>query len=89
MNFPRLKSVMIEPTNKCNFECVFCHRTKRKQGFINRTMYARILYELLEFRKVPRIGLSHSGEPLLHPDFPDLLGVSLSLDFKVLFCTNA
>lgn len=70
-------SVMVEPTNACNFSCVMCpHKLmKRPKGFIELDLFKLIL------KKCEEEGVSHLllytvGEPLLHPKFLEMLRLS-------------
>jgi len=65
-NFPFISH--IEPTNHCNFRCVFCwsNRSGRPKGFMTRELFRRILDE--NDHNIYVVGLFFHGEPLLHPD---------------------
>jgi len=70
-------SVMIEPTNACNFSCTFCpHRLmKRKEGYMTLELFKLILARCQE-AKISHIYLYTVGEPLLHPQFLEMLQVA-------------
>lgn len=74
-------SVMLEPTNLCNFRCKFCptgnHALLKEIGRPNGTMkyelYTKIVDDIKELcvlnnSKLKRIHLYKDGEPLLHKD---------------------
>ena len=78
--------IYVEITNRCNLSCVFCHGTRRPP----RTMTAE------EFAFLARRLQGHTrylyfhvlGEPLLHPQLPQLLRVAGELGFRVCLVTN-
>lgn len=72
-------SIWIEPTNKCNFRCIFCptgnnsllKKIKRPSGFMDYDLYLKIVKDIevlcCEFsEKVNRLHLYKDGEPMLH-----------------------
>ena len=78
--------IYVEITNRCNLSCAFCHGTRRPP----RTMTAE------EFAFLARRLQGHTrylyfhvlGEPLLHPQLPQLLRVAGELGFRVCLVTN-
>ncbi len=70
---PKLQSMDIEPTNHCNLHCKMCYSDKRPKGFMDYSLFTRILDQLQsDFRNI-RIGMNFGGESLLHPDFLKML----------------
>lgn len=66
----------IELTNRCPMKCVMCPRTHsmtRAQGFMEITLFKKIIDELAEvnlsFHNDKVVWLHHFGESLLHPEF--------------------
>ncbi|KLI19245.1 radical SAM protein, partial [Brachyspira hyodysenteriae] len=75
--------IFIEPTDKCNFKCRFCphvypdviKNTKgRNHGNMDFNLYKKIIDDIKEFNNnVKQLVLYKDGEPLLHPQFPEMI----------------
>ena len=70
----------IEPTNSCNFRCVFCpqsdldHKYNRKQGFLSAEHMSLFLERISEVKPGSRnISLTLDGEPSLNRNLSDLI----------------
>lgn len=77
-------SLLIEPTNRCNFCCVFCPTgnknllriADRPLGDMDLKLFKKIVCDLRSFPdKLERISLYKDGEPLLHPDLPKMIKI--------------
>ena len=82
--------LMIEPTNRCNLRCVMCPQAgkmTREKGFMEFSLFRRILDEAADFVKA--VQLFHSGESLLHPRIFDMIRSASSRDIYTLINTNA
>ena len=80
------KKVYLEITNRCNLRCSFCPGTRRTPRMLTPAEF-RFLAERL--RPATRYLYLHlMGEPLLHPDLPELLSIAAGLDFTVNITTN-
>ena len=82
----RLKRVYLEITNRCNLRCSFCPGTRR----LPRDMTAEE-FALLAGRARPYAGyfyLHVMGEPLLHPELPEILATCAALEARVCLTTN-
>lgn len=64
----------IEPTNACNLKCTMCPRTEsgRKIGFMEMRLFEKITDEC-KSRNLQMMILHRDGEPLLHPNLPDMV----------------
>jgi radical SAM protein with 4Fe4S-binding SPASM domain len=64
----------IELTNACNLQCPMCYKDvmKDKNGFMTWELFEKIILEASSW-KCPSINLSWRGEPLLHPDFYNMV----------------
>lgn len=84
--------VVFEPTNCCNQKCSKCLRSyssmRRQQGMLKLADFQTMIGKIPP--SVEFIGLNGFGEPLLHPDFCSLLGITLNHNpaFKIGFHTN-
>lgn len=73
--------VNIELTSYCNLNCRFCSldNSKRKSGHLDVSTFKDILKWVLDGREdgieVREIRLFNGGEPLLHPEFYQILTV--------------
>ena len=81
-----LKRVYIEITNVCNLACAFCPGTRRPPAFMAPADFARVLRRLKGVTE--HIYLHVMGEPLLHPELPDLLSLAAEGRFNVSVTTN-
>ena len=80
------KRVYVEITNVCNLSCVFCPGTGREKRFLTPEEF-RLMAEKL--RGHTRYLYFHvMGEPLLHPQLPELLAIAGELGFRVCITTN-
>ena len=68
-------ALMVEPTNRCNLHCPLCPsgdgRLTRPRGTMERATFDRILSQTKGTVKL--LQLWNQGEPLLHPDLPEMI----------------
>ena len=80
--------VQIEVTNRCNFDCVMCQR--KDLGVVFRDMpfdvYRRVVDGLPRDSRV--VCLTGWGEPLMHPDLPEMIAHARSRDRVTTVTTN-
>lgn len=76
--------VQIEPTRRCNFNCLHCTH-KDNDGYIDHEVYQKILANHINCKIVKLQGL---GEPLLHPKIQDLVDIAKERGHKVMIITN-
>lgn len=82
----QLKKAYLEITNVCNLHCVFCPGTRRRAGFLppkEFKLYCEKLRPHTEY-----LYLHVMGEPLLHPQLAELLGLAGEMGFRVMITTN-
>jgi len=73
MHRPKLRTVFLELTNKCNLRCKMCNwQARGKTGFISKQLFESCVDQLSEMR-LAVLNLEFAGESLLHLDFKDLL----------------
>lgn len=72
----------VEPTNLCNFRCIFCptgdkallQKVGRPAGMMSMDLYKKIIDDIRQSGHTLRLlSLYKDGEPLLHPDFPEMV----------------
>lgn len=73
-------SIFIEPTNRCNFRCLFCPESfsdfaEKTGGYatIDDALFQRILDEISYHRVTRVVRFYMMGEPLLNPRLPDMV----------------
>ena len=76
--------MMIDPTNRCNFKCVFCATGDdrllktaplRSLGDMPLDLFKKIIDDIDAFlpSKIKRVQLYKDGEPLLHPNIIEMI----------------
>ena len=82
----KFKKVYVEITNKCNLSCDFCPGSGRREGFMDRELFGRILDEVKKF--TGQLYFHVLGEPLLHPGLGVFLDMCHNSGIKVNLTTN-
>ena len=80
----------IEPTSICNLRCVMCLNEKlppSQKGRMDFALFKKIIDEAREY--VYDVYLHHRGEPLLHPQFTEMVKYAKRRSLRVKFHTNA
>ncbi|MDD3453649.1 MAG: radical SAM protein [Bacilli bacterium] len=78
--------VYLELNNKCNLNCKFCSVSKKQNDYIKIEEIKKILDEL---KKNGILDVYYTGgEPLLHPDFDEIIEYASSLEFRQTLLTN-
>ncbi len=86
--------LFIEITNACNFKCTWCpdEIMGRRRGFMKKERVFRILDEVAEKRAwlgpVHPVKLHQMGEPMLHPDLPEIVAHAQSRGVGIELNTN-
>ncbi len=82
-------TLLIEPTGLCNFRCVQCFQSIRQENYFTRTRmhmplerFRRIIDQVKAWpgEKLKVLKLSLYGEPLLNPDFAEMLKIASEAD---------
>lgn len=76
----------VEITNICNRSCSFCPGTEREKEHITKDSFRIVCERLVGITDY--IYLHIMGEPTIHPDLPELIGIAKELGFKVAITTN-
>jgi len=81
-----LKKIYIEITNICNLNCSFCVQTKHKKKSMSTNEFHHILKQVAPLTE--EICLHVTGEPLLHPDFLEIMHLCEQMQVSVQLTTN-
>ncbi|MBO5009369.1 MAG: radical SAM protein [Clostridia bacterium] len=76
----------VEITNICNRSCSFCPGTKREPRRMTKEEFAHICSELLPLTDY--VYLHVMGEPLTHPELPELIKIANKAGLKCAITTN-
>lgn len=82
-----LKRVYIEITNVCNLQCAFCSPHHREPSFMPIGFFRYCVKQIRPYTEY--IYLHVKGEPLLHPQFDEIMSVCDAEGMKVQLVTNA
>lgn len=93
-------TVLIEPSSKCNFKCIQCFQSIRKPSYFTRNRmnmpldrFQRVIDQLKSWPggKLKVLKLSMYGEPLINPDFCEMLRIAKDADVaeRIETTTNA
>lgn len=86
---PAPKSVKIELTGRCNFECSFCARSQRLRQIadMDKDLFKRLLREM-RHDGVEEIGLFYLGESMLVPWLPEAVAFAKQVGYPYIFLTT-
>lgn len=78
--------IQLDLTNKCNHACGHCYYVRAKDEIPLARVFT--LLEELKENGIPAIQFTGGGEPMLHPEFFNILGKLLSLNMHYALVTN-
>ena len=78
--------VYVEITNQCNRNCSFCPGTSRQPGMMTMDAFGQILRKLQGITQMLYFHLM--GEPLTHPDLPEMIRRAKAEGFRSGITTN-
>ena len=86
----QLARVYIEPTNRCNLNCLTCirHSWDEPLGEMSSAVFSRIVESLKAFSVPPSVFFGGHGEPLSHPHIVDMVKELKSVGSFVELITN-
>ncbi len=89
VRFP-LSRVHIELTNICNFDCIFCPKSRmtREKGFMKYELAKKIIDELAENNITEKITFHIMGEPFMHPNIFDVMEYGIRKGIMIGLTTN-
>jgi radical SAM protein with 4Fe4S-binding SPASM domain len=88
--------IHVEPTNACNLRCIHCHHHElasgrqaitRPFGVMDMGVYRNVIDEIASMKCA--ITLNVQGEPMLHPQFTEMVACAKSLGLFTSVLTNA
>lgn len=82
----QMKKIYVEITNLCNLHCSFCAPSSRSKMVMDPAAFAEILYRIQGYTQ--HLSLHVLGEPLLHPQFADILARCHTHRLRVNLTTN-
>jgi MoaA/NifB/PqqE/SkfB family radical SAM enzyme len=92
--FYPINYLFIEITNACNFKCTWCpdEIMGRRRGFMKKERVFRVLDEIAEKRSwmgpLFPVKLHQMGEPMLHPELPEIVAHAESRGVPIELNTN-
>ncbi|NCB33867.1 MAG: radical SAM protein, partial [Erysipelotrichia bacterium] len=81
-----IKRAYIEILNECNLNCAFCRKNQRPPLIMSTGEFYRILKQVKKYTSY--IYLHVQGEPMLHPQFEDILCICDAESVHVQLVTN-
>jgi MoaA/NifB/PqqE/SkfB family radical SAM enzyme len=86
----QLAKLYLEPTNRCNLDCVTCVRNVWEEtlGQMSTATFERILAGLQDFDPPPTVFFGGFGEPLAHPQLSEMIARVKHLGAQVELITN-
>lgn len=82
----KFRKIYIEITNVCNLNCRFCPNSVRKPTFMTPESFEKVINDVKEYTDL--ISLHVKGEPLIHPNFKEILEICDKNDIKINLTTN-
>lgn len=86
LNTMKIKRAYIEITNRCNLRCSFCDTHDRTQKNLTLSEFNTIIQEVKPL--TPYLYLHVQGEPLLHPQFEEIMNICDNEHMQVQLVTN-
>ncbi|MBQ2891776.1 MAG: radical SAM protein [Bacilli bacterium] len=86
MSKPRFQQIYIEITNICNLNCPFCVDTNRVKEYMSISNFKTIIDKIKDYTH--SIYLHVKGEPLIHPNFEELLEILINTNINTKITTN-
>lgn len=86
MTRDRLERVYVEITNTCNLRCDFCPGTSRAPASMEPAFFRHVLGQVAPLTR--QVCLHVLGEPLLHPQFSEIMDLCAEAGVEVNLTTN-
>jgi len=90
LDIDRLAKLYVEPTNRCNLDCRTCmrHGWEESLGFMEFSLFEKIMTDLSAFPGPPGIFFGGFGEPLGHSRIVDMVALAKTSGAKVELISN-
>lgn len=82
----KFKRVYIEISNICNLQCSFCPVVDRDKLIMNLGLFEKIIAQVAPMTE--QVCLHLMGEPLTHPEFPQIIKICEEYQVKINLTTN-
>lgn len=88
MEFPK-KNLLIEVTNLCNHQCIFCANRKmtRKRGMIDPTLAHSVLRQAYDLG-MREVGFYATGEPLVNNRLEEYVAAAAAIGYEYIYLTT-
>lgn len=86
--------ILIEPTNVCNFKCVYCPQSvpnehfRNGKGFMSLADFETVVAKISKVWRGRIVNLIRDGEPTLHPNIVDFVRIVAGHGHRPQFSTN-
>ncbi len=86
-----LNKIYVEPTSRCNLECVTCirHSWDEPFGDMDWSVYQALIDGLEDFPGSKTVAFAGLGEPLLHEKFPEMVRLAHERGLRTEMTSNA
>jgi MoaA/NifB/PqqE/SkfB family radical SAM enzyme len=86
----KFQRIHLELTNRCNFSCVFCPDAimTRKRGTMPESLAKLALDQIADLDIAEKVTFHVMGEPMLHPQFFEILDHAAGLKLNIGLTTN-
>lgn len=80
--------LMLEPLYQCNLNCAGCGKINQSENILNRRLTIAECLSAVEECGCPVVSIA-GGEPLLHPDMPEIVRKLVERKKFIYLCTNS
>ncbi len=80
--------LMLEPLYRCNLACAGCGKIQHPEEILNKNLSPQECFDVVEECGVPMVAVA-GGEPLIHPQMPEIIQGLVERKKFVYMCTNA
>ena len=80
--------LMLEPLFRCNLSCAGCGKVQYPDHILNKRLTPRQCWDAAEECGAPMVSIP-GGEPLIHPEMPEIVRGLVARKKYVYMCTNA
>lgn len=88
MNMKKLDYLTLKLTNKCNMNCYMCGQNYEEGNDYNKDLEFSLIKRRIDEADTLKTVYLFGGEPLLYPDFSQLLDYLKNRNMKILITTN-